>query len=179
MTHGPHRLVRNPMYVGWSRSTSVSALTLRSPLMLAGWPVSAALIHRVVLHEGQNGTLEAAFGADYVVYRAATGRDFPRLTCAPEPTSSSSGLTPARTKEPDNLNSPVLPSRRPTWTGDDREEPQCPRGNDHRVAGPAGRHAPCSEQRCSKAKAAAAVREDTSILPKMLDRCRATVFSLR
>ena len=93
VTHGPHRLVRNPMYVGWSLIHVGLALTLRSPLMLAGWPVSAALIHRVVLQEER--TLEAAFGADYVVYRAATGRYFPRMPYAPEPTSSNSGLTPA------------------------------------------------------------------------------------
>ena len=51
VTDGPHAFTRNPMYLGWSLMHVGLGIWLRSPWVLASWPISFALVHRGVLRE--------------------------------------------------------------------------------------------------------------------------------
>ncbi|WP_436495989.1 methyltransferase family protein [Actinokineospora sp. HUAS TT18] len=66
VTAGPYALTRNPMYVGWSLLHLGAGLAARSPWLLAGWPVAAALVHRAVLREERQ--LAALFGDEHAGY---------------------------------------------------------------------------------------------------------------
>ena len=69
---GVHRWTRNPMYLGWSLLQVGTALAMRSPGVLATWPIAALLVHRDVLAEERQ--LTDRFGGDYVAYAAAVPR---------------------------------------------------------------------------------------------------------
>ena len=64
------------MYVGWSMIHLGMALVRRSPVMLAAWPISAALVHRVVLSEERE--LARRFGDAFADY----ADDVPRYVSA-------------------------------------------------------------------------------------------------
>ena len=72
VTRGLHGRSRNPMYVGVSMAQVGVAGVTRNAWVLASLPVSAALLHRVVLREER--WLAERFGNAYDAYRA----DVPR-----------------------------------------------------------------------------------------------------
>lgn len=63
---GPYAFTRNPMYVGWSLLHLGAGLAARSPWLLAGWPLAAALVHRAILREERR--LTAQFGDEQTSY---------------------------------------------------------------------------------------------------------------
>ena len=69
---GVYRWTRNPMYLGWSLLQVGTALAMRSPGVLATWPIAALLVHRDVLAKERQ--LTDRFGGDYVAYAAAVPR---------------------------------------------------------------------------------------------------------
>jgi len=69
---GPYAFTRNPMFIGWSLVHLGTGLAARSPMVLAAWPFSAALVHRAVLAEERD--LAATFGPDYSAYAARVPR---------------------------------------------------------------------------------------------------------
>jgi protein-S-isoprenylcysteine O-methyltransferase Ste14 len=74
---GPHALTRNPMYVGWSLLHLGTGIVVRSPWVLAMWPVAFALVHRAVLREER--LLKARFGDEFVNYAELVNRYLPTL----------------------------------------------------------------------------------------------------
>ena len=75
---GPHRYVRNPMYVGSVLASLAWALLFESVPVLVYAIALWVLYHlMVVLYE--EPTLQRLFGADYDAYRAAVHRWLPRV----------------------------------------------------------------------------------------------------
>jgi protein-S-isoprenylcysteine O-methyltransferase Ste14 len=72
VTDGPHAFTRNPMYVGWSLMHVGLGIALRSPWVLASWPISFALVHRGVLREERR--LTAQFGQAFTDYQGRVAR---------------------------------------------------------------------------------------------------------
>lgn len=72
LTDGAHGRTRNPIYVGFHLFHLGLAAATRNGWMLATFPVSAALVHREVLHEER--WLHERFGEDFDAYRARVPR---------------------------------------------------------------------------------------------------------
>jgi protein-S-isoprenylcysteine O-methyltransferase Ste14 len=72
VTDGPHAWTRNPMYLGWSLMHVGLGIALRSPWVLASWPVAFAFVHHAVLREERR--LAIQFGQEFNDYRERVGR---------------------------------------------------------------------------------------------------------
>ena len=72
VNQGLHGYTRNPMYLGSGVVHLGLAGATRNAWILVSWPVSAALLHRAVLHE--EGWLRVRFGDEYDAYRARVPR---------------------------------------------------------------------------------------------------------
>lgn len=75
VTTGPYALARHPMYVGWSLLHLGTAMSVRSPWVLASWPVAFAMVHRTVLREER--VLARRFGDEWTPYAARVHRYLP------------------------------------------------------------------------------------------------------
>lgn len=73
--HGPYRYTRNPMYLGHLIFMTGLVLTFQSWLALAILAINVVWFHRRVLSD--EARLTAAFGADYIAYKARVKRWIP------------------------------------------------------------------------------------------------------
>jgi protein-S-isoprenylcysteine O-methyltransferase Ste14 len=74
-TAGLHGVTRNPMYLGWSLIHLGVGLATRSPWVVATWPLSVLLIHRLVV--GEEVELAQRFGNEFEAYRSRVPRYLP------------------------------------------------------------------------------------------------------
>jgi protein-S-isoprenylcysteine O-methyltransferase Ste14 len=78
VTHGPYRWVRHPFYVSFLLLLAGTAMVTRDVIALGSFGLGLAILTWTARGEEQRLST-SAFGADYVAYRARTGRFLPRL----------------------------------------------------------------------------------------------------
>lgn len=87
VTTGPYALSRNPMYLGWTLLHLGTGLVVRSPWVLATWPIAFAVLHRAVLREEH--LLAARFGDTWTDYEARVPRYLPNVSSVPRSRTAS------------------------------------------------------------------------------------------
>ncbi len=73
VVHGPYRLTRNPMYVGFALLYIGATLLVNSAWPFVFFPVMITLLHRLVIVR-EEAYLETKFGDEYRSYKARVRR---------------------------------------------------------------------------------------------------------